>query len=56
MTIIHRLLFQNFKKLKKNTNVENFYVLKIRLNSFEISKQVLKFENFGLNLKLNYPV
>ena len=25
------------------TNVENFYVLKIGLNLFEISKQVLKF-------------
>ena len=26
-------------------NAENFYVLKIHLNLFEISKQVLKFEN-----------
>ena len=28
------------------SNVENFYVLKIGLNLFEISKQALKFENF----------
>ena len=29
----------------KHTDAENFYVLKICLNLFEISKQVLKFEN-----------
>ena len=27
-------------------NVENFYVLNIGFNLFEISKQVLRFENF----------
>ena len=35
-----------------HTYVENFYLLKIHLNLFEIPNQVLKFEN----LKFFYPV
>ena len=35
---------------------KNFYVLKIYLNLFEISKQVFKFENLISHLKKYYPV
>ena len=54
----YELIHSSLKHLLKDTTLvdevhfwklwidaENFYVLKIRLNLFEISKQVLKFEN-----------
>jgi hypothetical protein len=45
-----RVGFRGFKNYiflpaSKGTNAQNFYLLKIRLNLFEISNIVLKFEN-----------
>ena len=39
------LLLTVRRKETRDFNAENFYVLEIHLNLFEISKQVLKFEN-----------
>ena len=42
----NRMLVYVFLEVSQNnSNVQNFYLLKIHLNWFEISNQVLKFEN-----------
>ena len=47
------IIITSGNEIGKYSNAENFYVLKIRLNIFEISKQVLKFEMFLTNILYN---